>query len=491
MLSNQQKKDSPYPEDLAQWLDLDYHRRLRPLRGWRKWATGLACVLATAVVAWSFWPGNRRTQQAGPLSTAHASFQNDCAQCHTQSLTPLARLAHGDSVPAVPNDACKVCHDGGPHYGTLGDCATCHREHLGKPELARVPDGHCTICHSNLSQFHGSGKLENTTASGTDDELGRGKLLPHIRMENVSAFTKQGHPEFRILKTSARDAAQLRFNHAVHLELNLRALKDKGAHGLDRFGSRLECESCHQPDAERRYMKPIQYEDHCAACHPLGVLLVGRFADPKAAAAADVFRRRPAPHDKPEVVRAVMRERFLEFARASPSALDEHAPVEPERPIPGRSLREVTEAELLWVKGQAGPTEERLFANKQQPGVEHWLFDQGANCRHCHVPAGPSHAENGLPLFLRSQVPERWFQHSNFRHDSHRMVGCTECHGQAVTSRETSDVLLPGRDTCLRCHTGSGTGARADCAECHSYHERGKERGLDGPLKIEDFLRRQ
>jgi hypothetical protein len=96
-----------------------------------------------AVVVWSFWPGNRRTQQTGPVSTAHAAFNNDCAQCHTRSLTPLARLVHGDSVRAVPNDACKVCHDGGPHYETLDDCATCHREHLGKPELARVPDGYC------------------------------------------------------------------------------------------------------------------------------------------------------------------------------------------------------------------------------------------------------------------------------------------------------------------------------------------------------------
>jgi hypothetical protein len=119
------------------------------------------------------------------------------------------------------------------------------------------------------------------------------------------------------------------------------------------------------------------------------------------------------------------------------------------------------------------------------------LFDQGAGCAHCHIPAEPSHAENGLPRYLPTKVPPRWFEHSIFRHASHRMLGCTECHGQAMTSRETSDVLLPGRDTCLRCHTGSGTGARADCAECHSYHDRSKKPRLNGPLKIEDSLRQQ
>jgi hypothetical protein len=124
----------------------------------------------------------------------------------------------------------------------------------------------------------------------------------------------------------------------------------------------------------------------------------------------------------------------------------------------------VTEAEWLWVKGQAGSAEECLFADAQLSGVERWLFDQGTGCRHCHIPAEPSHTKSGLPRYLPIGVPNRWFQHSSFRHDSYRMVDCVKCHKSAGKSCNTSDVLLPDRDTCVRCHTSSGTGARADCA---------------------------
>jgi hypothetical protein len=274
------------------------------------------------------------------------------------------------------------------------------------------------------------------------------------------------------------------------MRLDLQTLKAKGAHGLETFGNQLECASCHVPDAEHRYMEPIRYQAHCAACHPLSVALAGRFTG-DTADDADKFRDAPAPHQAPEVVRAVLRERCLEFARKHSVVRGESNPPETGRPIPGSGPRPVTEAEGLWIKGQSGLAEERLFANAQQPSLERWLFNQGAGCVHCHIPAQPDRSKSGLPLYQETKVPPRWFEHSIFRHASHRMVGCTECHGQAMTSQETSDVLLPGRDTCLRCHTGSGTGARADCTECHSYHDRSKEPRLNGPLKIEDFLRPQ
>jgi hypothetical protein len=470
MLSTQQGKGSPYPAALAEWMELDYHERLRPLCGWRKWATLSGCALAAAAIVWSALPGKRRAHQAGPLATAHAAFNDDCSKCHTESLTPLARLVRGDSARSVPNGACLVCHDGAPHHAGVApdpDCAACHREHLGKPELARVAKGHCTACHDDLQRFHGKGGFED-----------------------VKGFAIDEHPEFRAARAGARDDARLRFNHAVHWGLDLKVLKEKGAPGLEGFGDRLACDSCHRPDAARRYMKPINYDDHCASCHPLWVPLAGRFADPKPAAAAVAFRRTPAPHKAPEVVRAVLRERYLEFARANPVALGEATGPEPERPLPGpgRRPRPLTEAEWLWVKGQAAAAEERLFADAQLPGAEAWLFDRGAGCRHCHLPADPGRMGNGLPRYEPTKVPDRWFRHSTFRHDRHRMVGCVECHPNAPTSEATRDVLLPGLAVCVRCHNGSGAGARSDCAECHTYHDRTRERGFNGRLTIGDFL---
>ena len=56
--------------------------------------------------------------------------------------------------------------------------------------------------------------------------------------------------------------------------------------------AKMACADCHQMDDERKYLKPINYENHCARCHALNVALVGDFAgELKQAAAA--FRKTP------------------------------------------------------------------------------------------------------------------------------------------------------------------------------------------------------
>src|SRR5581483_9329186 len=97
MLPSQKDPESPYlgPKILPKWIALDYFRRLRPLRGWRKWVTFTLFLCAGAVAAWSIRPSNHWVHQAGPLSTAHALFSDDCAKCHTASFQPLARLLPG------------------------------------------------------------------------------------------------------------------------------------------------------------------------------------------------------------------------------------------------------------------------------------------------------------------------------------------------------------------------------------------------------------
>ena len=120
----------------------------------------------------------------------------------------------------------------------------------------------------------------------------------------------------------------------------------RGAAGLGTFGKKLECTACHQPDDERRYMKPIKYEDHCKHCHALTVQVVGEFNAPELRKAADTFRRLPAPHKAPAEVRAILRERFLEFIQRNAAAARAPAGPEPKRLIPGRGPKPVTEAEV-------------------------------------------------------------------------------------------------------------------------------------------------
>ena len=90
-----------------------------------------------------------------------------------------------------------------------------------------------------------------------------------------------------------------------------------------------------------------------------------------------------------------------------------------------------------------------------------------------------------MPDFGAPYIPPRWFQGSTFRHDNHRLLRCTECHGDVAASKTSRDVLMPRIDTCRQCHNPR-VGARTDCVECHTYHDRLLERPFAGKLTIGD-----
>lgn len=51
------------------------------------------------------------------------------------------------------------------------------------------------------------------------------------------------------------------------------------------------------------------------------------------------------------------------------------------------------------------------------------------------------------------------------------------------------DLLLPSIATCRDCH-GRPAGARVECVECHVYHDKARDRGLDGPFGVKELLAR-
>jgi hypothetical protein len=389
------------------------------------WSTAVAAALGGGFLFWAAVGDRRQDFSPGPVSTAHAFIGAECRHCHTGD------TANGRTAGAVPDRACLHCHDGAIHHAEqirldVPGCTSCHREHQGKSHLAQVPDTSCTRCHANL----------NTTA-GPSERFAR-------RVVDFSS-----HPEFAVLAGRRPDAAAIRFNHAAHL-------KPEGLLGSDRERIHLECTHCHQPDAGRRHMKPIDYRQHCARCH----------------ATALAFDNEPAldrlaPHREPEVVLGVVRERYTQFVLRHPEIVAKDREEPPERFLPGRPIRQpVTEAQWSWV-------------NRRVQTAERVLFEGGGGCRYCHrVEAGKD-----MWQIAPTDIPDRWLLHSTFRHDSHRMLGCTECHA-ARTSTQTSDVLLPSVQSCKQCHSSAG-GARDTCVECHLYHDHTKERGFDGPLTLD------
>jgi len=435
------------------WLEPDYFRRSRWLRRLRRLLAGAAVVGALCAVALTLWPGPRTAYQAGPLSPAHAMFNDQCHLCHTESFKTAQRLWPGNAhLASVSDDACIRCHAGPIHHqqqvSTPG-CVNCHKEHQGRPQLAHVADGHCISCHSDLQRKDGG---------------------PLTIARDIHTFA--GHPEFALWRDAApASPVRLHFNHQAHL-------KPTGIPGQDGKLVTLNCLSCHELDSDRRAMKPATFEKNCASCHPLSVQLSGQWQDPEAIAAADSYRKQAAPHLKPLEVRAILRDRLLSLAAKEPKLLEPVAPEPPDRLLPGRPWPPAPEKRdaASWVQ-QELQVSERL------------LFQGAAGCAYCHIRTGtpePATRAAGLPSFDPTAIPRRWIKHGEFNHRNHRMLNCADCH-PAGDSQKSSDVLIPRIADCQKCHNPK-VAAPSNCATCHRYHDRSLETGWLGHFTIPESL---
>ena len=69
------------------------------------------------------------------------------------------------------------------------------------------------------------------------------------------------------------------------------------------------------------------------------------------------------------------------------------------------------------------------------------------------------------------------------------MMDCTSCHAGVPASQETSDVLVPGIQTCQQCHHPGAQAVEARCFECHTYHDWSKQRPVKGRYKLSELVR--
>src|SRR5262249_22094519 len=135
----------------------------------------------------------------------------------------------------------------------------------------------------------------------------------------------------------------------------------------------LQCAECHKLDNAGQYMLPINYENHCASCHPLSVQLVGDFKGPderrteEVKKAVEKFNRTPVPHRNPEIVRGVLRERLLSMARDYPVVLKDRDNGLVDKGVLGKpnDPRSPTQQEWAWMEGQIDPLQKRLFPDQQ------------------------------------------------------------------------------------------------------------------------------
>lgn len=422
--------------------DLNYFKRWTRTRRWR---FILAIAVPSLAVLWIAFHGSTRGSAAfssGPMSKAHSVFGKQCDSCHVKMINGVRTVGFKNNAT---DEACLACHDAPKHNAKetfTPSCSTCHVEHVGAVQLAHVADKSCSQCHASLKVNSGNVAIN---ASITD-------------------FHSQ-HPEFRLAKDGHRDPGTVALNHALHMK------PIDGPNGK----VQMECFDCHRtkedstkpwrfaqagfapapaasPENEnpRSHMAPPLFAAACAGCHSMP------------------FDRRTAasvPHVEPAMVRAFVTTQLKELsgkASLSDSELRLIAGTKPAAPSTASFEQQLAQAEqLLWRK----------------------------TCKQCHSVDLRAGAD-GLPKITPSNITKRWFQKAMFNHESHAAVDCASCHSKTMASMETSDVLIPGIETCRKCHSGDPAklgNAESRCFECHQYHDWSQRKGIKGKFKIEQM----
>ncbi len=484
----------------SQRIQLDYHRARGGLY-WMRWILSLAALLICgAYAAYAmFHPQGSLQVSTGPVALAHASFENDCQQCHGNSfLQPVANDAfHWDSEALNQLEAsCQHCHRVDPHFRSeLVDqsldqnCAACHHDHQGRDhDMAAVAAAQCTNCHSKLNAFMLASAKPHVTTQTTN-----------FSTASHAVSAGDGRTGFRSL---LQDNGRILFDHAQHLAPGQVSPGTRGGFRRDMLPAeaqsryavtsdeqalvQLDCKNCHEPqgtsgnvisasDRENgRYYAPVSFEKHCKACHSLN--FAGQTND-----------QLPLPHAAPwsEVKTLLAAKTLGGRITGSIDMTSETGILAPgKRPqAPGANDAPLSEVEL-------NVAVERV---RQQ-------------CLKCHQPSDLTDE------FITSQqsskriemIPSHWLQHGYFDHAAHPAItNCNYCHqvpdGKSLTTNENlpatdhQKVMIGGPETCVACHRDPSepipaslaspaqiektlgkkeqpTWASAECIECHRYH---------------------
>lgn len=288
----------------AKRIALQYFRRMHPFRRWKLILSIAAPAVAALWVLVAATRDDQRIYLGGPVSTAHAMFENECRLCHGPGPaegTPVSQASLAAAAAAAPagyflnvaDTSCTACHAGPVHHDNetfTPRCASCHVEHVGRAVLVQIADSHCVQCHRNLETKDGKPPAFHRTIP----TLGRHpEFAVTVRADDKVARVRLDQA------AELRDTAQMKLNHAKHLKVNLKGVEDlekqRGASSVVKVkdGAQIACTFCHKPDERGQYMLPLAYDKHCAVCHPLD--FDGRFPDAT------------APHSKPAIVHAFLR----------------------------------------------------------------------------------------------------------------------------------------------------------------------------------------
>jgi predicted CXXCH cytochrome family protein len=93
-------------------------------------------------------------------------------------------------------------------------------------------------------------------------------------------------------------------------------------------------------------------------------------------------------------------------------------------------------------------------------------------CAYCHEMAATEKGDTLPWRVMPLRITQDWFSKARFNHASHRTQQCQSCH-QVEHSESSSDVAIPDRTSCLKCHAGNSPKHRritSSCMSCHDFH---------------------
>jgi hypothetical protein len=460
---------------LAQRIDLNYFKRPTPLKRAKLWLSLLLPLLALLWIAERTFFKDSRVYSSGRLSEPHAILEKECGACHLQKAGVFSAKA--------TDNACLSCHDGPVHHPSLvsaPDCAACHTEHRGRVNMRAASNETCARCHKDL----------------------RKSLPDSFYASGMNSF-QDGHPEFAAFRRDGpnygRDLGGIKLNHAIHMKPIRRS-----PNGPD---VQLQCGNCHhtaasapdltysdsgyrtakvsykgsdevrltppgvlhppKPASGRELMAPVKFADACAGCHSLA------------------FDKRfdfGVPHDEPRVVREFLQKKFQEYIAVHPGEL--RVARDPERDLTGKII--LPEFRILapaqWVREQTDRAEELLWRKtcSQCHAVMYTFVEEHRTpeeiARWLRTTLESKTGAKPLPQIGYALTTVQWMPHAKFDHGAHEGFTCVSCHSKALTSTESSDLLLPGIATCKTCHAPGPDHAESRCFECHTYHDWAKRK---------------
>jgi hypothetical protein len=460
--------------------NLGYYKRKHPWRVARFIVSFLALAGGLAVIiAYQSRIFRKQASEeffsSGRISSHHAKYEQDCAQCHDKNAAMgneltfakfksvlKDRFHHGIDFKSI-DLRCEACHEKNPPFGTKKEydlhepnvvenraCSICHQEHLGPGPMKKVADAQCASCHNDRAIMEASAKKGTTLPREVfhlrpqqPQQIVFERPRPATGYTQVfSSFTRE-HPEFQLIREKAVDPDTLRFNHARHFASDIPPVK----------GQKLDCNYCHKADPQGRFYERINFEAHCQSCHAL-----------------QFDERNPRlhlPHGDVNLVRT--------FLRTLPAQYAEIARTQNEKAPGYNDVKTFIAQQMNGLRRQFGSdaaVENAVFL-ETDPYKKEDAAPTKANfsgCAHCHAVK----MEGRIPVVTKPILVDRWMPQANFNHAKHASVSCDECHSQARQSKETSQVLMPDKAKCVACHSPETKKVSSDCITCHTYHAPGQ-----------------